>query len=231
MNLRKVSHISFLFSLAVLLLTFTSGSGSPRTRAARGESDEVDRQARDKTPASRIVWHYVGRATSNFANGTTVVVGYFSHIDGVPEPFFNGPPSEATAFFTFRAEVSSQSLPRNGDVVPVLNNPGNFSVYFSANPNHNWSNPDSFSNDQLVATFKRHLEQLSLIGPIFTNSASAELLSSEDFTFNGEELNFRSLTPHGVTNVTTGSNNALPGSGFPVFTFPFAGHGVAVGRD
>src|SRR2546425_260308 len=76
MNLRKVSHISFLFSLAVLLLTFTSGSGSPRTRAARGESDEVDRQARDKTPASRIVWHYVGRATSNFANGTTVVVGY-----------------------------------------------------------------------------------------------------------------------------------------------------------
>jgi len=126
MNLRKVSHISFLFSLAVLLLTFTWGSGSPRTRAARGESDEVDRQPRDKAPASLTVWHYVGRATSNFANGTTVVVGYFSHIDGVPEPFFNGPPSEAAAFFTFRAEVSSQSLPRNGDVVPALNNPGNF---------------------------------------------------------------------------------------------------------
>jgi hypothetical protein len=73
------------------------------------------------------------------------------------------------------------------------------------------------------------LVQLSQIGPIFTNSFSAKLVSREDFTFGGEQFNFRNIAPHGITHATTGSNTAVPGSAFPILTFPFAGYGIAIG--
>ena len=87
----------------------------------------------------------------------------------------------------------------------------------------------SFSDGQLIATFERRLEQVSQIGPSFTNTASADLVSSADFTFGGEQFNFRNIARHGITNATTGSSTLLPGSAFPILTLPFVGYGIAIG--
>lgn len=42
MTLRKITHISFLVSLAVLLLAFIADGGGHRARTARADSDEAN---------------------------------------------------------------------------------------------------------------------------------------------------------------------------------------------
>jgi hypothetical protein len=214
-----MKNVARLIGVCLLLIPTISISGTA-----------IQAQDRDDaSPAAWIVYHYVGRVTLNLATGKADVVGYFTHIDPISGSLFNGAASENTAFFTFRAQVSFQPLATNGDISPILNNAGPFNVYFTANPNHSWNDFNSFSHGQVIAIFERRLEQLTLIGPISTNTASAKLVSSADFTFGGEQFNFRNIAPHGITNATTGSSTALPGSAFPILTFPFAGYGIAIG--
>jgi hypothetical protein len=214
-----MKNVARLIAVCLFLILIISLSGPAIQAQDRG----------DAAPAARVVYHYVGRVTVNVATGKSEIVGYFTHIDPIPGSLFNGAASENSAFFTFRAEVSGQPLATNGDISLTLNPVGPFNVYFTANPNHSWSDLNSFSDGQLIATFERRLEQYIQIGPIFTNTASANLVSSADFTFGGEEFNFRNIAPHGITNATTGSSTVLPGSAFPILTLPFAGYGIAIG--
>jgi hypothetical protein len=199
-----MKNVARLIAVCLLLIPTISISG-PAIQAQ-------DRD--DAAPAARVVYHYVGRVTVNTATGKSEIVGYFTHIDPISGSLFNGAASENSAFFTFRAQVSGQPLTPNGDISLTLTSPGPFNVYFTANPNHSWSDLNSFSDGQVIATFERRLEQFSQIGPIFTNTASANLVSSADFTFGGEQFNFRNIAPHGITNATTGSSTALPGQRF-----------------
>ena len=132
--------------------------------------------------AGRVAYQYVGRVSLNFINGTGVVYGYLTHLDGLPPTasLFKGAPSEATAFFTFRANIKFQPLPGNGDlggglfaVNPSMVTPGDFNVYFTADPNHNWSSPDTFSNGRLIAGFARAGELFSILGPITATTSIA----------------------------------------------------------
>jgi hypothetical protein len=214
-----MNNVAGRIAVCLLLILTISLSGPAIQAQDRG----------DAAPAARIVYHYVGRVTSNVATGKSEIVGYFTHIDPISGALFNGAASENSAFFTFRAEVSGQPLPTNGDISLSLPSPGPFNVYFTAHPNHSWSDLNSFSDGQLIATFERRLEQFSQIGPTFTNTVSADLVSSADFTFGGEQFNFRNIAPHGITNATTGSSTLLPGSAFPILIFPFAGYGIAIG--
>jgi hypothetical protein len=170
--------------------------------------------------------------------GTGVVYGYLTLLDGLPAgtSLFQGAPSEVTALLTFRANIKFQSLPPNGDlgggnfaVTPILVTPGDFSIYYTNNPKHDWANPDTFSNGQVVATLARQVEQFSALGAISINSASAELRSSAPFSLGGRYFNFRSLVPNGVTNITTGPNAPLPGSTPTSPIFAFAGYSLAIG--
>src|SRR3954447_10953427 len=174
-----------------------------------------------KVAAGQVAYHYVGRVSLNFQTGRGVVFGYLTTLHGLPggAALFNGIPSESTAYFTFRADVSFQPLMPNGDlgggaaaIVPVLIAPGEFKMYFSANPSRTWSDPQGFSNGRLIANLSRELEQLALIGPISTNTATALLESSPRFVFNGREVDLGRIIANGVTNVTTGNNAPLPGS-------------------
>jgi hypothetical protein len=192
--------------------------------------------------AGRVAYQYVGRVALNFMTGTGVVYGYLTHLDGLPATasLFKGTPSEATAFFTFRANIKFQPLPGNGDlggglfaVNPSMVIPGDFNVYFTADPNHNWSSPDTFSNGRLIAGFARAGELFSIIGPInaptsiVSNAASATLTSSNSFVFNGRQFDGEDILPRGVTNVTNGPNIALPGNMPPPPVFAFAGYALA----
>jgi hypothetical protein len=150
-------------------------------------------------------------------------------MEGVPATaaLFNGNPSESTALFTIRADVTFAPLPANGDIAPVLIHPGPINMYFTPNPAHNWDDPATFSNGQSIAIFARETEQLAIIGPIGTNTASAKLTSSARFSFGGANFDIGQLIPRGVTNVTTGSITLLSGSVFPTPIFGFAGYGLA----
>ena len=189
--------------------------------------------------AGRIAFQYTGRVSLNFLTGSGVVYGHLTLLDGLPAgtSLFQGAPSEATALLTFRANIQFQPLPPNGDlgggnfaVMPILVTPGDFSVYYTSNPKHDWSNPDTFSSGQPVATFARQVEQFSVLGAISINSASAELRSSAPFPMGGRYFNLRSLVPNGVTNITTGPNAPLPGSTQTSPIFAFAGYALAIGN-
>jgi hypothetical protein len=185
-----------------------------------------------KTPASRVVWHHVARALLNPSTGTGQVIGYLSQIDGVTTSLFSGTPSEATAFFTFRTDTFSFTpLANNGDIQLTLLSPGKLNVYFNPSPANDWSQPDSFSSGQLIATFSRAETMLIAFGPLQTDTASFELESTQNFTFDGQKRNLKTLDPHGVTLTNTTSNTViLTGiAGLPV-AFAFAGHAIAIGN-
>jgi len=186
-------------------------------------------------PSSAVSCYFVGRAYFD-ANGIAQVAGYFSDINGIgaSNSLFNGPPSESTAFFTFRSDLlTNTSLPSNGDITLILGPAGKFNIYYNPHPQGNWNNPDSFSAGEKfpghpIAEFMRP-EFLVLVFESSTQQAITEtLVASRDFIFGGHEYNFDQLTPGGVTLYEYGSSTPLPPiAGFPL-VFPFAGNCVAV---
>ena len=187
-----------------------------------------------------IAYHYVGRVSLNFLTGTGTVYGYLTDLAGIPSaaPLFQGAPSEATAFLTFRADISFQALPGNGPigggqfaVTPILVTPGNFRIYFTPAPAHDWNNPDTFSSGQVAATLARAPELFAVLGSSSINAGSAALQSSSTFPLNGLPTNLRDVFPNGVTNITTGPTIALPGSTPTAPIFAFAGYSLVIGNN
>lgn len=187
--------------------------------------------AQQISPAG-VASYFVGRAYLDPATGQGQVAGYFTDIKGISGALFSGSSSEATAFFTFRSDVFSITpLPTNGDLALALVSPGTFSVYLNANPHGDWSNPDSFSNGQLVAKFARGESLFLQAGAIGQHVLTEVLVSSQDFTFQGHEYNFRDLSPGGITLYEFISNTPIPGvTGFPV-ALVFGGHAVALQKE
>lgn len=196
----------------------------------------VSRAEDGRAGAGQVLYHYVGRVKLDFRTSTATIIAYFTHLQGTPASasMFSGFPSESTAYFTLRADATFQPIAGNGDlgggnfaVAPVLITPGEIKMYYSPNPKHSWDDPDSFASGTAIATFARQLEQLALIGPIGTNTASATLTSSTKFDFGGTQLDIARLLPVGVTNVTTGNNAPLPNHEPGTVIFAFAGYGLA----
>jgi len=69
-------------------------------------------------PAGHIASHGLERDMVN-ADGTGEGAGYFTFIEGIPDPFFAGSPSEATAFFTFRTAPFTTQMIQNGVVTAL----------------------------------------------------------------------------------------------------------------
>ena len=189
-------------------------------------------QARPKTPASRVVWHIVGRSLVNPSNATSQVVGYVTDLDGVSGSLFNGTPSEITAFLTLRTDVfASQPLPMNGNVTLSIPGPVTLHLYFNPNPNNDWSNPATFSSGKEIARFNRDAVLFLSIGPFSTDTFSLDLVFSQPFTINGQEVDFEKLAPNGLTNSNTGTTTSVAGSGNFTLAFPFAGCAIAIGSE
>jgi len=211
----------------VQVLMIAGGATSLGSSNVSGEPQQI--------PSSAVSCYFVGRAYFD-ANGTAQVAGYFSDINGIgsSSSLFNGPPSESTAFFTFRSDLlTNTSLPSNGDITLILGPAGKFNIYYNPHPQGNWNNPDSFSAGEKfpghpIAEFMRP-EFLVLVFESSTQQAITEtLVASRDFIFGGHEYNFDQLTPGGVTLYEYGSSTPLPPiAGFPL-VFPFAGNCVAV---
>jgi len=182
-------------------------------------------------------WLGHARGFINPSTGSAQVAGYFLFVEGLPEPLFNGNPSEATAFFTFRSDTFSLTPPvANGpDLSATLFTPGTFTVYFNgppASPASNFANLDSFSSGKPIATFLRSTGMITgVAGSTGTATFSAKLVSSQDFVFHGQIVNFATLVPSGVTILITTSPNFVGGTtDFPVAQ-PFTFSAIAVGDE
>jgi len=168
-----------------------------------------------ETPAGRMVWQHVGRVYLN-SSGQFVYAGYLVHIDGIDSSLFNGSPSESTAYFTFSTGplvAQLTPLPDNGDVHLALVSAGTFSVYYNATPGGDWSNPASFSNGKMIATFERKESLFAEIGPVSFHNLSETFVSSHSFNFNGQTYNFDHIAPHGITFSQFCSNATLACAG------------------
>jgi hypothetical protein len=151
-------------------------------------------------PASEMVWQHVGRLYLNPNTGKAVYVGYLVHLTGITSSLFNGPPSGATAYFTFSTDVLSLTpMANNGNVALSLVSAGTFKVYYNTSPNGDWSDPATFSSGRLIATFTRTESLFPTIGPIGIHNLSESLSSSQRFTFHGQTYNFNGIAPQGVT--------------------------------
>jgi len=118
----------------------------------------------------------------------------------------------------------------NGSILWATQAPSTLSVYFNASPQGDWSNPDSFSSGQLIATFEKPEGFFTCNGDLtLLNTCSSvdsgDLVSSTDFTFNGGTFNFARLVPLGVTNVTPMIDTSFPG-----FAAVFVGYELVI-RD
>jgi hypothetical protein len=182
--------------------------------------------------ASRVVWHFVARSLVNPSNGTSQVVGYFTDLDGVSGSLFYGIPSETTAFLTLRTDVfKAQPLPNNGSIALSVPGPVILHLYFNPSPSNNWNDPDTFSSGKEVARFNRGANVSVSDGSISSATFSLDLLFSQDFTINGQEVNFAKIAPHGVTNSNVGSTTPVTGSGNFTLALPFVAAGIAIGKN
>ena len=190
-------------------------------------------------PAGGIAFHYVGRVKLNFLDSTGIVYGYVTALSTVPSSavLFKGAPGESTAYLTFRANINFESLPGNGligpgqfAVTPFLVQPGAWSIYYTANPAHNWDDPDTFSNGQVIAALQRPVEQFSVFPTFSINAGSANLQSSTPFTVGGQTINFRDIASPGLVDVTSGPPIPLNGSTPTSPIFGVSGYSLVSGR-
>jgi hypothetical protein len=189
-------------------------------------------QAPHETSASRVVWHFVARSLVNPSNRTSQVIGYFTDLDGVSVSLFRGTPSETTACLTLRTDVfTAQPLPNNGSIALSVPGPVILHLYFNPSHSNNWNDPDTFSSGQEVARFNRSANVSVSDGSISSATFSLDLLFSQDFTINGQEVNFAKIAPHGVTNSNIGSTTPVTGSGNFTLALPFVAAGIAIGND
>ena len=189
------------------------------------------------TPASAVACHFVIRAY--LGQGVAEAAGYFADIAGIPSDLlFNGPPSEKTAFLTFRSDlVTLTPLSANG-VINLYNvSAGKFDFYFNQNPSGDWGDPDSFSGGQPfqsaqpVAQFMRPESLFYQTDTLARHDLTFYLESSRSFVLNGHSYDWGDIVPGGVTLYETYSNTPPPNSGITGFPVVFAGAGncAAVG--
>jgi hypothetical protein len=180
-------------------------------------------KAADRIPVGPVAAHQLGRALFA-ADGTAQVIGYLAFVKGISGSLFSGPPSESTAFFTYRSNTFAPEIISNGDIGVFLISGESISVYFNSSPDADWNNPDSFSSGQLVATFTRQEPLLVInVGTMFNAFSSSELTSSHEFVFNRQTVDFKDLFPHGLTWLETATSTFLTGPPGFVASQPLAG--------
>jgi hypothetical protein len=125
----------------------------------------------------------------------------------------------------------AQPLPSNGSIALSVPGPVILHLYFNPSPSNNWNDPDEFSSGKEVARFNRSANMSVSDGSISSATFSPDLVFSQDFTINGQEVNFSKIAPHGVTNSNIGSTRSVPGSGNFTIALPFVAAGIAIGNN
>lgn len=154
--------------------------------------------------------------------------GYYTYINGINGSMFAGAPSEQTAYFTFLTSVANtQPLPANIDEAPEISSGAYYNIYLTTNPNHTWTDPNSFATGILVATFRRTDFILSALGFAAYETFNSTLVYSQPFVFNGVTLDFKNITQKLRTSNIFGRLPFPTGSPIYPVNLSFTGYAVA----
>ena len=190
-------------------------------------------------PSARVAWYVTGRFYED-EQSRIQDLGYFLYLNGVSGSLFNGSTlGEATARLTFRSEPFTAQAVTNGNISIGLDAVGNFSVYLSREGGASFDRPDSFSQGQRVAVFRRTsvvmgetLSSPSLGGlAVAMNVFSADLVESTPFELpdGSGTYDFRHFLPNGVTQWGVASENPLASFSPYQRIVAFTGSAIAAG--
>jgi hypothetical protein len=190
-------------------------------------------KAQTEIPSAQTVWQHTGRIYLNLSTGQAIYAGYVVHLDGVSDSLFDGSPGEGTAYFTFSTDVLTLNpMPSNADLSLYLVSAGTFNVYYNSSPSGDWSDPASFSQGKLIATFKRDQSLFPFFTTYGVHALSETLESSRNFTFNGKTYNFNRMVPNGITFASfLSATPQLTGRSDYPLAFAAAGTTMAVGKE
>lgn len=193
-----------------------------------------DDNGNKQVAAGAVAFHFLGRFALFPPPQGPTLTGYIAFLENVEGPIFSGTPGVDTAHFTisFSGGPPPASLDPGSNLRVNLFPPGaTFDVYYDATPDQDWSDPATFSDGLLVATFLESALMASNINEpdgsgVAYNLFSSELIYSKKFRFNGEKVDFGKLMRHGVTVNNFASRTPVS---FVPFTTAFSGTGIAIG--
>ena len=161
----------------------------------------IPARARNQSPADRIrasglFYYFVGRLLLNPSNGTlrwsaTLRTWKVSPGLCLTERPARPPRTLHSAPTCFR----HRACPPTSTWRSVSGTRGLTPFTFNPVPSGKWSNLDSFSSGQVVATFQRTTVNILTVGPVSTQIFWSILASSSDFTFNGKLTISIALSP------------------------------------
>ncbi|WP_224243042.1 hypothetical protein [Hyalangium gracile] len=189
--------------------------------------------------AASVAWYVTGRFYTT-ADKATQDLGYFLHLQGITGDLFDGAPGEQTAHFTFRSAPFKARPVTNGDLSLGLDATGDFTLYLKRKPGASFDKPDSFSDGEPIATFRRvsvvmgatlsasqHAKQSELLS---LNVFTAALIWSQEFEFRGARYDLKQLLPYGITQWGDASPTPLAAPAGFAQSFAFVGSAIALGK-
>jgi hypothetical protein len=194
----------------------------------------------DPLRAASVAWYVTGRFYTK-ADKTTQDLGYFLHLEGIAGDLFDGAPSEHTALFTFRSAPFTAQAVTNGPLSLGLDKTGTFTLYLKRQPGASFDHPDTFSDGEPIATFRRVSIVLGTTldaqpeanqkpsGLLALNVFTASLIWSQEFTFRGARYDLKHLLPHGITQWGDASPTPLHAPPGFAEVAAFVGSAIAVG--
>lgn len=111
-----------------------------------------------RPPDGAIFSQAIGRVSFN-ADGSAELYGYFTLIEGVNQPLFEGAQSERNAHFTYRTDPSGLDYIHNGTIMHLFGRPrqgaaATVRVYYDPDPDQDLDKPETFGNGQVLATYE-----------------------------------------------------------------------------
>lgn len=189
---------------------------------------EAQSPAGGPVPEGQVAAHIVGRMLVD-QYGNAQLIGYFPYLANLPVAFFSGTPSEVTAYFTFRSPTFQLQSVQNGSILELFSQPASpgtnptlaYNIYLNATPHQDFTNPDTFSQGKLIASFNTVKWMATATAGGGLMAGTITLISSADFTVQGQTYNLGNLGDASTIVFTFGSSpNGLT---FPL-VIPFGGY-------
>ena len=181
-----------------------------------------------------VAWYVTGRF---YSTATTLLdVGYFLHLQGIPDKLFAGEMHESAALLTFAAEPFTAKHVTNGGLQIGVDTRGAFRIYLREEPGATFDDPSSFAVGRCVAEFDRvSIVPTVQIGfgsspvTLLSNVFTANLIVSEPFEIDGTRYDFRDLIGSGITQWGTAATEPLTPPPQYAGVVPFVGSAIRIG--
>ncbi len=148
-----------------------------------------------RIPTGQIAGHAVGRGIVS-SDGTIEVIAYYPFFVGVgSELWAKADRTEESAFFAlrtgrFRVNVVSNGRVHYSRLIPVEGDALVSRIFYNPSPKRSFSNPDTFSEGQVIATLRNQGGSIMAIdGGELTYASTALVVSTEQFLHEGRSLN------------------------------------------